>query len=253
MSADLKDILRRKKGLSAAAPEAPAQTALPPIVVTPMNATEATAAAKEIGAAALVKADEAVQQAKTQAVRAAGALRRRLADARPSHTAQRMDAPSEPTHQSTTPSRRQYIVIALALVVCIMAAVGGWFFTHRHASPAVARAPAPTPKAAAPVGVVGAAGSQATAQISAPASPPSIAPPTIVAPVVAPTAPAAPPVAVLAPAVVVTPVVDPAPAAPISKPVMKPVAHAAARTPTATKPAWQDKANADIDAYLKSH
>ena len=254
MSADLKDILRRKKGLRAAAPEAPAQPALPPIVVTPMNATEATAAAKEIGAAALVKADEAMQQAKTQAVRAAGALRRRLADARPSHTvAQRADAPSEPTHHSTVPSRRQHIVIALAVVVCISTAVGGWFFTHRHGSPAVARTQAPTRKAEAPAAPTSVTASQAPTPIlrSAPTTP--VAQPAVAVPVAAPTTPAAPPVVVPAPAVVVTPVVAPVQAAPTSKPVVKPVTHAAARISTATKPAWQDKANADMDAYLKSH
>lgn len=254
MSADLKDILRRKKGLSAAAPEVPAQPAVPPILVTPMNATEATAAAKEIGAAALVKADEAMQQAKTQAARAAGAVRRRLADARPSHTvAHRADAPSEPTHRSTVLSRRQHIVIALAVVVSIATAGGVWFFTHRHGSPAVARTQAPTRKAEAPAAPTSVTASQAPTPIlrSAPTTP--VAQPAVAAPVVAPTTPAAPPVVVPAPSAAVTPVVAPGQAAPTSKPVVKPVTHAAARISTATKPAWQDKANADMDAYLKSH
>jgi hypothetical protein len=251
MSADLKEILCRKKGLSAAAPEVPAQTALPPIVVTPMNATEATAAAKEIGAAALVKADEAMQQAKTQAVRAAGALRRRLGDAGHSPVpVPQTDAPSERAPHSTNPARRKIMAIALTSVTCIVIAVGGWFITHHHATAALSPAPVPTVKAPVRVAPVLPVAAQAPAPIPTSTATPSVTPPAIVAPVVPQTMPAALSVVALTPATAVVPAVV---SAPTTKPVVKQAFHAAARTHTATTPAWQDKANADMDAYLKSH
>lgn len=228
----LKDLLRR--GRSGEIPAAVAQDA----ALTPMSADEAKTSLRELAATAKSKADDAKRSAKEHAAR--------LADRRASKVTTRA-ADSEDSliaREQRRYLKRPKVLFAVgALGVLIVGGLGAFIWMHLAISSKPVAAPVqqgPAVPVAAQAVAAAAASTLISPVMQAPAEQ------AIVARAPAPVAPA--PTAV-----------SPAPPAPASAtlgaaaaaPIPAPHPHAAPAKHPASD--WQDKADAQMDAYLKSH